>query len=917
MKNRSVFVAFAIWSMLFSTAFAQNQATVPRLMNFSGNAGTDLKAGTAGVTFSIYREQTGGAPLWMETQTVTADGKGNFIAQLGATKTSGLPLELFASGEARWLGVRVNGGEEQARVLLLSVPYALKAADAETVGGLPASAFMLAAPAGGTALPGTNGTSPSDVTSATSSNVTTTGGAVNSLPLFTTATNVQSSAITQTGTGTAAKIGINNAAPAATLDVKGPALIRGNLGVTSTGNATATAGKISQPIQFTASSFNSTSSAAVNQNLRWQAEPVSNNTASPSATLNFLYGSGTTTPVETGLRIASNGQITFASGQLFPGTGPGTITGITAGTDLTGGGTSGTVTLNLDTTKVPLLAKANTFHGDQSIVGNVNLSTGFGIKIGGMSFASGDFPNENILLGFAGNSGVSGFQNTAIGTNAMELLTSGARNTATGFAALGSNQAGSYNTADGAGALGATYGSYNTGTGAFVMLGNGSGSDNTADGYNALGVSNGNDNTAIGYQSLASSTTPSFNTAVGSQSLYSNTTAAYNTAVGYQAMYSNTGTSNPNQSQYNSAFGFQAMYSNTTGTQNTASGYQSMYFNSIGFFNTATGYQSLYKSNGGNQNTAEGYQALYSDNIGSLNTATGYQSLFNDTGGTHNTADGALALAAVILGSNDTAVGDEALANSNSGDNTAVGYEAASSVSSGDENTAVGSQALQQVSTGSGNTCVGFQCGLGANNLSNATAIGAHAIAGVSNSLVLGGTGRYAVKVGIGTSEPTAIFTIAQGAGHPVSDSWETYSSQRWKTNIHTLPNALSKVEKLRGVSYDMKDSGKHEIGVIAEEVGAVVPELVTYESNGKDARSVDYARLTALLIEATKQQQQEIQQQRELLHAQAATSRKQMQMLQRQQAAIHDLAAKLKETQQTLQKVREQVPPAAMLARK
>ena len=68
----------------------------------------------------------------------------------------------------------------------------------------------------------------------------------------------------------------------------------------------------------------------------------------------------------------------------------------------------------------------------------------------------------------------------------------------------------------------------------------------------------------------------------------------------------------------------------------------------------------------------------------------------------------------------------------------------------------------------------------------------------------------------------------------------------------------------MRGVSYDLKDSGKHEIGVIAEEVGAVVPEVVSYEKNGKDAAGVDYARLTALLIEATKEQQKLIQQQQD-----------------------------------------------------
>ena len=103
-------------------------AAVPRLVNYSGRAlGAEGKviSGITGITFAIYKNQYEGAPLWMETQNVTADAKGNYTVQLGASKSDGLPLDLFSTGEARWLGVRVNGGEEQPRVLLLSVPYAL------------------------------------------------------------------------------------------------------------------------------------------------------------------------------------------------------------------------------------------------------------------------------------------------------------------------------------------------------------------------------------------------------------------------------------------------------------------------------------------------------------------------------------------------------------------------------------------------------------------------------------------------------------------------------------------------------------------------------------------------------------------------------------------------------------------------
>jgi len=66
----------------------------------------------------------------------------------------------------------------------------------------------------------------------------------------------------------------------------------------------------------------------------------------------------------------------------------------------------------------------------------------------------------------------------------------------------------------------------------------------------------------------------------------------------------------------------------------------------------------------------------------------------------------------------------------------------------------------------------------------------------------------------------------------------------------------------------DWKKDGKHDIGLVAEEVGQVIPEVVAFESNKKDAKSVDYARLVAVLIEAIKQQQKEIEQLKEAIKA-------------------------------------------------
>jgi hypothetical protein len=110
-----------------------------------------------------------------------------------------------------------------------------------------------------------------------------------------------------------------------------------------------------------------------------------------------------------------------------------------------------------------------------------------------------------------------------------------------------------------------------------------------------------------------------------------------------------------------------------------------------------------------------------------------------------------------------------------------------------------------------------------------------------------------------GLTAPANVLTlpnIASVEGRGLANAWSVYSSRRWKTNIKTIADPLDKIERLRGVTYDWKIGGQHDIGLVAEEVGQVVPEVVTYEKNGVDAQSVDYSRLVAVLIEGMKEQQ-------------------------------------------------------------
>jgi len=382
-KRYRAFSLLAAYLALSSLAAAQTTSTLsalPRLVRFSGTA-SDIKgnplSGVVGITFALYSGQTDGSPLWMETQNVNADSHGRYAVLLGVTKPEGLPPDVFTTEQAHWVGVQVEGQAEQPRVLLLSVPYALKAGDAETIGGLPPSAFVLAAPSPAAAAKTEN-------TAATAAGnaplVSITGaGTVNFLPLWDTTSDIISSVIFQSGSGSTAKIGIHNTTPAAALDVKGGAVVRGALQLPSQGTATAGAGFNSDPFNLLASSFNSGTATAVSQTFQWQAEPTGNDTASPSGTLNLLFGSGAK-PTETGLNIASNGQITFASGQTFPGTGTGTVTSVGSGAGLTGGPIKGSGTLRIATGGVTNVMLANP---SLTITAGTDLSGGGTVALGG------------------------------------------------------------------------------------------------------------------------------------------------------------------------------------------------------------------------------------------------------------------------------------------------------------------------------------------------------------------------------------------------------------------------------------------------------------------------------------------------------------------------------------------------------
>ncbi len=239
-------------------------------------------------------------------------------------------------------------------------------------------------------------------------------------------------------------------------------------------------------------------------------------------------------------------------------------------------------------------------------------------------------------------------------------------------------------------------------------------------------VAAGGDLTALGYQA-ASGTVGRFG----------------DTFVGYQAGYGLTGDGGGGDG-YSVAIGQYALSSGATADYEVAIGYGALQ-HTTGASNVGIGVSALQANTSGFDNTGVGANALKVNTTGSDNTALGYNALTANTTSTNTTAVGSRALAANTIGSSNSAFGRSSLLNN----------------TTGNQNIAVGSNAGQTITTGSNNTFVGYTADAGSNNLSNAAAFGYLATVRSSNALVLGATGSNQPNIGIGTSTPFALFTVA------------------------------------------------------------------------------------------------------------------------------------------------------------
>ena len=473
-------------------------------------------------------------------------------------------------------------------------------------------------------------------------------------------------------------------------------------------------------------------------------------------------------------------------------------------------------------------------------------------------------------------------------------------------------------------------GANNTGIGDGIFSNITSGSANTGVGDLALlQITTGYDNTAVGYQAMRNITTGYRNTAFGYLALYSETTNFYNTAIGDRVLKDNNG------GYHNTGLGAQALINNTTGSYNTSIGSTTLGY-AGGNYNTALGYNAGYNIGTGSNNTFIGNGASISS-LGVSNEVTiGNNSVdtFRVPGVNFIIdASGTKIPDQLYFGSN---LGDViSLYDDRLGDANMYGFGVESSALFSRSfslfnwyvnQTNNGSSYAMQLNGNGRLTLKGSQSASNAAQVYFIDDASPGLVGGIEFTGSLGNGGNYnsslqssgelqysaaghffadtsVVSSGIpgawhrmngdfrwGTYSGSTVITeailMASSTGNLDIDgtlyqnSASTNSDQKMKENVVTLTNCLNKVSQLRGVEFDWKSEyrrdASHDIGVIAQEVEAVIPEIVNERelqvgikgNDGETIKSVDYSKFTAVLIEAVK----ELKTQNEALEARIAS---------------------------------------------
>jgi hypothetical protein len=284
-----------------------SSSPVPTIVKLSG-AVRDLEgknlSGLHNLNFALYKDESGGTSIWSEMQNVMIDAQGRYTAFLGSASTGGIPAEIFASGETRWVGVTPEDGVERSRFAIATVPYAFKAAEADTLGGRKPEEFV-SVPQLTSMLRSQAGQTPSPV------------GPVWNLGVG-------------AGISNAMVPGLNADFLRGFPDTAFAKLNAGNVfsesqSMTGGVRLPATVSEQNQsnfldsaPVDFESSIAEGQGWTYQKQVFRWRSQPTAGASGSATARLGLLFGADVAAPMPTGLSFNSDGTINFAPGQQFP-----------------------------------------------------------------------------------------------------------------------------------------------------------------------------------------------------------------------------------------------------------------------------------------------------------------------------------------------------------------------------------------------------------------------------------------------------------------------------------------------------------------------------------------------------------------------------------------------------------------------
>lgn len=360
------------------------------------------------------------------------------------------------------------------------------------------------------------------------------------------------------------------------------------------------------------------------------------------------------------------------------------------------------------------------------------------------------------------------------------------------------------------------------------------------------------------------STPGSQNVFIGAFTGGSGSTVLRNTYVGAGAG-TNVLQNNANENSY---FGAGAGAANTEGDRNSIFGVDA------GFQNIASN-NSFFGAKTGQQNTTGTLNAFFGESAGTLNTTASSNSFFGADSGASTTTGGGNSFFGTgsgqdnVDGIQNSFFGENAgRANTSGNSNAYFGRHAGRNTSTGSSNTMVGFSAGDANNTGSSLTLIGANADVGSDGLTFATAIGAGAVVATSSTVQIGRgsdtvnlPGKLKLNI-LGSAGATAICRNASAEISTCS------SSERYKSNINAFNPGLSLINRLRPVSFNWRDGGMLDLGLVAEEVAKVEPLLTTTNTKG-EVEGVKYDRVGVVLINAVKEQQAQIQAQSELIKRQ------------------------------------------------